>query len=187
MRNALTLGKSNSGERQSSNLSIFHGTPDFPLPPSPTLRLRALEPAEQVVCTVERSRPVDQDHEGPDSHRRGMGLVGAAAEEPLPGAKEMNDQQARNLDTRNTPAEHNADEPKVGWYAVQLCEACIDGIGQCCHTPGCAMIRHPVDIPFNREELIPIRPVWERIAANMEKVGTFEVMALDARKEKVKL
>ena len=41
----------------------------------------------------------------------------------------------------------------VKQYKVWLCEACIEGLGVMCHSPGCALIRHKVDIPIEREVL----------------------------------
>lgn len=35
-----------------------------------------------------------------------------------------------------------------------LCEACIDGEGEECHTPGCALWLHSVDLPIHREVLV---------------------------------
>lgn len=53
------------------------------------------------------------------------------------------------------------DYPKVSEYLIRLCDACIDGEGQECHTPGCAMFLHSVDLPFHREILLdPIKHRW---------------------------
>lgn len=32
---------------------------------------------------------------------------------------------------------------------ITICEACLDGIGECCWTPGCAMWMHEVDLAFD--------------------------------------
>lgn len=32
-----------------------------------------------------------------------------------------------------------------------VCEACLDGVGDECHTPGCAMFMHRVDLPFHAD------------------------------------
>lgn len=31
---------------------------------------------------------------------------------------------------------------------LDICEACIDGVGDECHTAGCALFLHSVDIPI---------------------------------------
>lgn len=41
-------------------------------------------------------------------------------------------------------------------YVIHLCEACIDGIGEECHTPGCALWLHAVDLPIHRELLTEV-------------------------------
>jgi hypothetical protein len=46
-------------------------------------------------------------------------------------------------------------------YAISLCQACIDGKGRECHTPGCALFLHSVDIPIHREVLTEIEPIWD--------------------------
>lgn len=33
-------------------------------------------------------------------------------------------------------------EPKVKTVRIRLCEACLNGEGQECHTPGCALFLH---------------------------------------------
>lgn len=43
------------------------------------------------------------------------------------------------------------DWPPVHRYAMHVCEDCIDGKGEMCHTPGCVLIRHAVDIPIDRD------------------------------------
>jgi hypothetical protein len=51
--------------------------------------------------------------------------------------------------------------PQVNEYIIRLCDACIDGQGKECHTPGCAMFLHAVDIPFHREILLnPKKHRW---------------------------
>lgn len=32
---------------------------------------------------------------------------------------------------------------------ITICEACLDGIGSECHTPGCALCLHKVDLPID--------------------------------------
>ena len=34
---------------------------------------------------------------------------------------------------------------------ITICEACLDGIGEECHTPGCALFLHRVDLPIHPE------------------------------------
>lgn len=31
---------------------------------------------------------------------------------------------------------------------IDICQACLDGEGDECHTPGCALFLHAVDLPF---------------------------------------
>lgn len=40
------------------------------------------------------------------------------------------------------------DDPPVRKVRLNLCEACIDGVGSECHTPGCDLFLHSVDIPI---------------------------------------
>lgn len=35
--------------------------------------------------------------------------------------------------------------------AIRICSACLDGVGQECHTPGCALFLHRVDLPVHVE------------------------------------
>lgn len=37
---------------------------------------------------------------------------------------------------------------KIKVVTMHICEACLDGVGQECHTPECAMWLHSVDLPF---------------------------------------
>jgi hypothetical protein len=50
---------------------------------------------------------------------------------------------------------------QVKEYAIYLCQECIDGIGKECHTPGCALFLHTVDLPIHREGLTEIEPIWD--------------------------
>ena len=34
---------------------------------------------------------------------------------------------------------------------IRICTACLAGIGQECHTPGCALFLHTVDLPVSPE------------------------------------
>jgi hypothetical protein len=40
---------------------------------------------------------------------------------------------------------------KIKVVTMHVCEACLDGVGEECHTPGCAMWLHSVDLPFHPE------------------------------------
>lgn len=46
-------------------------------------------------------------------------------------------------------------------YAMQLCEECIDGIGEECHTPGCVLWLHSVDLPIDRGLLTEVEYDYE--------------------------
>ena len=50
---------------------------------------------------------------------------------------------------------------QVKEYAIYLCQECIDGIGQECHTSGCALFLHTVDFQIHREDLTEIEPIWD--------------------------
>ena len=56
-------------------------------------------------------------------------------------------------DTPTDPiaAEARDTEPKVRRVILHICEPCIKAQGQECHTPGCIMFLHRVDIPFTEE------------------------------------
>ena len=45
----------------------------------------------------------------------------------------------------------SAEKPKIAVHlvAIQICQPCLDGEGQECHTPGCSMFLHRVDLPFH--------------------------------------
>ena len=53
---------------------------------------------------------------------------------------------------------------------VGLCEACIDGIGEECHTPGCILWLHKVDIPIGHDLLVdaPIPLLWTTTPPTVE-------------------
>lgn len=53
----------------------------------------------------------------------------------------------------------NSEEPRVAAYIIRLCDPCIAGEGDMCHTPACALIRHAVDIPIMRELLAEVPDV----------------------------
>ena len=37
-----------------------------------------------------------------------------------------------------------------------ICQACLDGVGQECHTPGCAMFLHRIDLPFPKDVYVEV-------------------------------
>ncbi len=39
----------------------------------------------------------------------------------------------------------------VKQIVIWICEACLKGEGEVCHTPGCALCRHKVDLPIHEE------------------------------------
>ncbi len=43
---------------------------------------------------------------------------------------------------------------------ITICEACLRGIGKECHTPGCALWMHKVDLPVH-PELYEVINEWE--------------------------
>ena len=51
-------------------------------------------------------------------------------------------------------AAREAVEPEVRLVVVRLCVPCIKGEGEECHTPGCALWLHRVDIPIMEELLV---------------------------------
>lgn len=52
-----------------------------------------------------------------------------------------------------TDARLSADSTDVSLKRIQLfaCQACLDGVGEECHTPGCAFYLHRVDLPITPE------------------------------------
>ena len=42
---------------------------------------------------------------------------------------------------------------KLHTIKIRICEACLNGEGQECHTPGCAMWLHTVDHPLIYEAI----------------------------------
>lgn len=40
---------------------------------------------------------------------------------------------------------------KLKTIKITICEACLKGEGEECHTPGCALFLHSVDIPIISE------------------------------------
>lgn len=39
-------------------------------------------------------------------------------------------------------------EPVVRQVLIRICQPCLDGEGSECHTPGCALFLHKVDLPI---------------------------------------
>ena len=68
-------------------------------------------------------------------------------------------------------AAREAAYPEVRCVVVRLCVACIKGEGQECHTPGCALFLHRVDIPI-MEELLEDADAFAaaRVAEERERV-----------------
>lgn len=40
---------------------------------------------------------------------------------------------------------------KLKKVEIMICEGCLDGVGEECHTPGCALWLHRVDLPIDPE------------------------------------
>ncbi len=41
---------------------------------------------------------------------------------------------------------------KIKKIAIWICQGCLDGIGQVCWTPGCALIRRDVGMPIHESK-----------------------------------
>jgi hypothetical protein len=41
---------------------------------------------------------------------------------------------------------------------ITICQPCLDGEGDECHTPGCALFLHAVDLPINKAQYKIIDP-----------------------------
>jgi hypothetical protein len=52
----------------------------------------------------------------------------------------------------------HAEDPKVRYVKVRICQACIDGEGRECHTPECALFLHSVDLPIYEELIDDVTP-----------------------------
>ena len=46
-------------------------------------------------------------------------------------------------------------DPTLRTIVITICEPCLNGQGSECHTPGCALCLHRVDLPID--------PVWYRV------------------------
>lgn len=49
---------------------------------------------------------------------------------------------------------------KLKKITIIICEACLNGEGEMCHTPSCALCRHKVDIPF-LADTYEVQDEWE--------------------------
>lgn len=49
---------------------------------------------------------------------------------------------------------------KIKRIIINICEDCLEGKGSECHTPGCALYLHRVDLPIN-ENTYELVDEWE--------------------------
>lgn len=56
-------------------------------------------------------------------------------------------------------------EPMLKTIQITICEPCLAGIGEECHTPGCALFLHRVDLPIHPDlyEVVAEFPVADRM------------------------
>jgi len=52
----------------------------------------------------------------------------------------------------------HTEDPKVRYVKIRICQACIDGDCHECHTPGCALFLHSVDLPIYEELIDDVTP-----------------------------
>jgi len=71
--------------------------------------------------------------------------------------------------SEDTPQET---EPQTHLIQIRVCQPCLDGIGSECHTAGCALWLHKVDLPIHRElyEIIESYPA-STVPAQAEPSG----------------
>ena len=62
---------------------------------------------------------------------------------------------------------------KLKKIVTWVCQACLDGEGKMCHTPGCVLFLHTVDLPWTPE-------LYEVIA---ERNEDDELLALEIKQE----
>lgn len=96
----------------------------------------------------------------PDATTPVSSTDGVAEGHPVPNVR--SDAPAAVLSgSQGQAPEAVAGEPEVLLVQMQVCRACLDGVGQECHTAGCAMWLHKVDLPFdpNIYQVIPTPPV----------------------------
>jgi hypothetical protein len=55
---------------------------------------------------------------------------------------------------------------KIKHIAIKICEACLDGVGDECHTPGCALWLHSVDLPIDENLYIVLDECEYALAEN---------------------
>lgn len=53
--------------------------------------------------------------------------------------------------TPSTPPQDAAPPIAVHMVQIAICQPCLDGVGEMCTTPGCALWLHKVDLPIHRE------------------------------------
>ncbi len=70
--------------------------------------------------------------------------------------------------------------PKVHLVAIQICQACLDGEDEECHTPGCALFLHAVDLPIHEELYRVIEGGWPELETALHACG--EVSKVPKRK-----
>lgn len=51
---------------------------------------------------------------------------------------------------------------KLRRIEITICEACLDGVGRECHTPGCALFLHAVDLPI-APEAYEVKAEWDEV------------------------
>lgn len=62
--------------------------------------------------------------------------------------------------------------PALRHVACRICEACIKGEGEECHTPGCILWLHAVELPITEEMLEPIpRAEWVEVSERLPENG----------------
>lgn len=62
------------------------------------------------------------------------------------------------------------EEPEARSYIIWLCDPCIEGEGEMCHTPECTLCWHAVDIPIGKELLTEVpNPLAAQAAVEMLK------------------
>jgi len=62
---------------------------------------------------------------------------------------------------------------KLKKIQITICETCLDAIGQECHTPGCALFLHAVDLPIN-PEMYEVIDEWEEDYDELRKSNEAE-------------
>lgn len=64
------------------------------------------------------------------------------------------------------------DEMKIKQIVIWICEDCLNGKGSECHTPGCALCWHKVDIPIYKELYTVIGEIDEHLPPALRRSGT---------------